>query len=720
MGTVYEAVQEHPRRIVAVKVLKRGIASRAAMRRFEYESQVLGRLRHPGIAQVHEAGTHDDGTGEVPFYAMEYIPNAKSISDYAREKRLGIRERLELFLRVCDAVHYGHQKGIVHRDLKPGNILVDSQGTVKIIDFGVARGTDSDMAVTTLQTDIGQLVGTLQYMSPEQCEADPHDIDTRSDVYTLGMVLYLLLCGHLPYDIRKSPALGPRTICEEQPAPLHVHDASLKGDVETIVLKALDKDRERRYQSAFELAQDIRRYLAGEPILARPPSLLYQVRLCVRRHKALFGAIVAVFFVLVGGIAVSMSLYFRSEAHRVRAERAVAVAEAVNKFINDVLLSAAPQERGPRVTLREILDTSSQEVPGRFADQPLVEASIRLTLANSYWGLGEYDVALRHAEKALELRRLHLGDEDPDTIDAMHTIGVLYKYKGWFDEAERMYVKVLEVRRRILGDGHPNTIDSMNNLAVLQRNQERFDAAEALYRDIVALSRRSLGTEDPKTLMATANLATLLWQAGELEEAEGLARDALESQIKVLGERHADTIHSMYILASIVDRQGRSDEAEELYRQALGGARAVYGDTHPFVTNVLHGVALMVRNRGDFQAAEPILREVLSIRRRTQGESHWETGKTQGDLGQCLTRLFRYEEAEQELLAAHRSLSAALGEESHWTRKVVLHLVALYEAWGRPQEAAAWQALVPASDGKSGNDTELPSPGGAVRTRTPR
>ncbi|MHC4695580.1 MAG: serine/threonine protein kinase, partial [Planctomycetota bacterium] len=201
MGKVYEAIQEHPRRTVAVKVMKQGIASRSALRRFEFESQLLARLRHPGIAQVFEAGTHDDGTGAVPYFAMEYIPNARSITAFAKDKKLGTRDRLRLFARVCDAVHHGHQKGIIHRDLKPGNILVDSNGDPKIIDFGVARGTDSDMAVTTLQTDVGQLIGTLQYMSPEQCAADPHDIDTRSDVYALGVVLYELLCDRVPYTV---------------------------------------------------------------------------------------------------------------------------------------------------------------------------------------------------------------------------------------------------------------------------------------------------------------------------------------------------------------------------------------------------------------------------------------------------------------------------------------------------------------------------------------
>ena len=240
MAVVYLAVQEHPRRTVALKLMKSGVTSRSALRRFEYESQILARLRHPSIAQVYEAGTHDDGTGGVPFFAMEYIASARTITDYANEKKLGARQRLELFVKVCEAVHHGHQKGIIHRDLKPGNILVDSSGEPKIIDFGVARATDSDMAVTTLQTDIGQLVGTVQYMSPEQCEADPADLDTRSDVYALGVVLYELLCGQLPYDVtRVAIHEAARVIREHSPARPSTINRTLRGDLETITLKAM-------------------------------------------------------------------------------------------------------------------------------------------------------------------------------------------------------------------------------------------------------------------------------------------------------------------------------------------------------------------------------------------------------------------------------------------------------------------------------------------------
>ncbi|MBG79762.1 MAG: hypothetical protein CMJ39_03505 [Phycisphaerae bacterium] len=309
MGTVYEAQQEQPRRRVAIKMMKRGITSRSALRRFEFESQTLARLHHPGIAQVYEAGTHDDGAGGVPYFIMEYIPNALTITDYADEKKLGTRERLQLFAKVCDAIQHGHLKGIVHRDIKPGNVLVDSSGQPKIIDFGVARSTDSDLAITTLQTDVGQLLGTLQYMSPEQCAADSSDIDTRSDIYALGVVLYELLAGRLPYDVRQAAIHeAVRMVREEEPTKLSSIDRHLRGDVETIALKALEKERERRYQSAAALEEDIDRYLAGDPISARRATAWYHLKRFACRHKTVFALTGSFVLLLIAATIVSLIL----------------------------------------------------------------------------------------------------------------------------------------------------------------------------------------------------------------------------------------------------------------------------------------------------------------------------------------------------------------------------------------------------------------------------
>jgi serine/threonine protein kinase len=301
-------------------VVKSSLESLEAVQRLEYEAQVLARLRHPGIAQIFDAGSYDDRETPVPYFVMEYIPNAQPITDYASDKKLDHRQRLELFLQLCDAVHHGHQRGIVHRDLKPSNILVDSTGRVRVIDFGVARATGADMAQAKAQTRVGQLIGSVHYMSPEQFEADPHDIDTRSDVYALGVVLYELLAGALPYDVSTSSIFDiAREVREGRLQQLSVHDKSLGGELEAIVHKALKKNRESRYQSAFGLAQDIRRYLAGEAVTARPSGFSYQIQVFARRNKALIGMVSAAFVLLVTGIIITSFLLVRVDAERRRA-----------------------------------------------------------------------------------------------------------------------------------------------------------------------------------------------------------------------------------------------------------------------------------------------------------------------------------------------------------------------------------------------------------------
>ena len=308
MGIVYEARQDQPDRVVALKVMKGGIASRSALRRFQYESAILGRLSHPAIAQVFEAGTHVEGGTHVPFFAMEFIPDARTITEYAGAGQLDLRQRLELFCQVCDGVHHGHQKGVIHRDLKPGNILVTACGQPKVIDFGVARVIDPEMTMALTQTEGDQLVGTLQYMSPEQLDGGSHELDTRSDVYALGIVLFELLCGQLPYDVTRSGIVeAARVIKEHAPHRPSTMRKSLQGDLDTIILKCLEKDRERRYQSAADLAGDLRRYLRNEPIEARRDSSFYVLRKNLQRHRwavviavAAFCAVIGIWLGLVG------------------------------------------------------------------------------------------------------------------------------------------------------------------------------------------------------------------------------------------------------------------------------------------------------------------------------------------------------------------------------------------------------------------------------------
>lgn len=519
MGTVYEAVQDKPRRSVAIKTMSHSVTSPSALRRFEYEAQLLARLRHPCIAQIYEAGTHDEGGTTVPFFAMEYIPNARPITEYAETKKLTSRDRLELFAKVCDAIHHGHQKGIIHRDLKPMNILVDSSGQPRIIDFGVARAIDSDMAGATQQTNVGQLVGTVQYMSPEQCDADPSDIDTRSDIYALGMVLYEMLCGSLPYDVSTvSICEAARLIREADPEKLRLQDPSLRGEVDTIVFKALAKDRDRRYQSAYGLAQDIRRYLAGEAIAARPPSFAYQVRVFARRNKTLIGAVAAVFVVLVAGIVVSSSMYGSAQRERLRAQAESVKALRTLDFLQHMLWTADPNKEGPEVRLVDLLNRYSAILPV-LEDEPEVEAAVRTTLGLGYQEMGLLDEAEPHLTRALALREELLGAEFPDTLSSMYHLAGLYHDQRQLDKVEPLTLRAYELRQQVLGEAHPDTLDSMSELAWLRQDQGRYAEAEQLKRQVVKMRRDLFGADDPGTQDAVADLAHTLVVQGNLDEA---------------------------------------------------------------------------------------------------------------------------------------------------------------------------------------------------------
>jgi serine/threonine protein kinase len=457
MGMVYEAEQDQPRRIVALKVIKPEIAVPELLRRFEQEAQALGRLHHPGIAQVYEAGTTYGRFGPQPYFAMELILS-DSLVRYAEMHKLSTRQRLVLMTEVCDAVHHAHQRGIIHRDLKPGNILVDEAGQPKILDLGVARVTNTD-AEATRQTDVGQIVGTLTYTSPEQVLADPMDLDIRSDVYALGVILFELLAGTLPYKIRPQLPESIRTICEEDPTRLGAVSRAYRGDIETIVGTALEKDRARRYSSAEKLGSDILRYLRDEPITARRPSATYRLQKFTRRHKALVTALAAIFLVLIGGIVVSTRA-------ATRARRAEQVANAVNDFLRNDLLAQASGNMQTRpgikadrdLKVRTALNRAAARISERFKTQPLVEASKRQTMANTYGDLGLYPDGQRQAERAFDLRRQVLGEKHPDTLNSMHYLAIAYLDQGKLGKAEIPFKLVLETRRRARREppGYPN------------------------------------------------------------------------------------------------------------------------------------------------------------------------------------------------------------------------------------------------------------------------
>ncbi len=660
MGTVYEALQDKPRRRVALKIIRPNITSPNTLRRFEYETQILARLQHPGIAQIYEVGLHQNGC-ELPYFAMEYIPNAQSITKYATAQNLSLSQRLELFARVCDAVHHGHQKGIIHRDLKPSNIVVDATsggegggGAPKVIDFGVARSIDSDVAVTTIQTNVGQLIGTLQYMSPEQCAADPNDLDIRTDIYALGVVLYELLCEQLPYVITsQSIPDAIQQVREATPTRPSTFNRTLRGDVETIVMKALSKDRERRYQSVAEFAADIRRYLSHEPIVARRPSAIYRFQKFARRHRAFVGAAAVTAIVLVGASVLSTTLYFKADQARVamdqqrsRAADAEARASAVNEFLIEDLLRAADPARSPNpdITMREVLDVAAQRLQGRFEQQPAVEAAVRDALVKTYRGLGLAEKALPHAERALQLHRTTA--EDPrDTIVAMGHLGMILQDLGRYDEAQPLYAEALQTSQRLYGDDTA-TAWAMNDLGVLEEKLSHLPEAESYFTDALDLCQRIGAEDDDVALNAMSNLAATYRIRGKYDQAEALTRESLDRYRQRFGEDHPNTLQIMSHLARLQLDMGRFDESEQTYRDALVRCRRVLGDDHLKTVKTVNDLGVLYLYMARWGDAEPLVRESLKRHEQLLGESHPDTLMSMSNLAALLSNVGRHDEAE--------------------------------------------------------------------------
>jgi serine/threonine protein kinase len=686
MGAVYEAEQEKPHRTVALKVVKPVRASAELVRRFDMEAQALGRLQHPGIARIYEAGTADTGSGPQPYFAMEYILG-KPLGEYAESHRLNTRHRLELMSRISEAVHHAHQRGIIHRDLKPGNILVDETGQPKILDFGVARVTDSD-AQATRQTDMGQLVGTLAYMSPEQVSGDPLELDTRSDVYALGVILYELLAGRLPYKTGGQLHEVVRVIQDEEPASLGAVDRMYRGDVETIAAKALEKDKGRRYASAAGLAGDIRRYLRDEPIIARPPSAAYQLRKFTKRNKALVAGVAAVFVVLVAGVIVSVSL-------TARANREAATAKAVSEFLqNDLLAQASaysqanPQTKpDPDLKVRTALDRAAAKIAGKFNKQPLVEASIRFTIGETYWDLGLFSEAQTQMERAADLRRSVLGERHPDTLRTMDRLAVTYYNQGKYGPAELIAVKVLEARRRLFGEDHPDTLTSMHVLADIYRFQRKDALAESLLVRALEGQRRVKGQEHPDTLDSMQSLAAVYRYRGKAAQAEPLLRRCLEIRGRVQGEEHPDTLSSAYDFALFNSDLGRYKEAETITARVLEVQHRTLGAEHPFTLASMRELAVIYRREGKYEQSESLLAKALADASRVMGADSAFAYSITAALGAVYLEEGKYAQAEVVLTPTLAGRRRLFGEENPQTLLALSLMVELHR--GRREYAAA-------------------------------
>ncbi len=728
-GAVYRAEQIEPvRRDVALKIIKPGMDSREIIRRFEAERQALALMNHVNVATVLDAGSTTAGR---PYFVMELVAGLP-IDEFCESRRLSVPDRLRLFVQVCRGVQHAHQKGLVHRDLKPSNLLVvsgegDSAPMAKVIDFGIAKALHQPANLSATR-EFRAMLGTPEYMSPEQVTLDG-DIDTRADIYALGGVLYKLLTGATPLqtDAASRPSFEEmlRAIRDQEPVkpsqrvrcavgwallPVPIEERTwsgmpaankgrtgvpilrkgaaqslsriLCGDLDWIVMKALEKDRARRYETVSELAADIERYLNHEPIAAGPPSAWYRASKFVRRHRATVttAAIASAVLVIAGltmfGVSyarISAALTTRDRAlvdlqnekqkldtaliavsgERNRANKQAAVAKAVNDFLReDVLALAAlgnqrdPAEQpNPNLTVRDALARAAKRIGTRFADEPLVEAAIRSTIGDSYRQLGEYSAARPHLERALELYRKGLGPEAAETLMAINRLANWHDNQGQPD-AIGLWLGVVEVGRRVHGLDHEATLTALNNLGVTYQKQGRLREAADYFQQALDGFRRSRGPLHPDTLTLTMNTANLLETNGDFAQAAALLKVVVATRVEQQGLENQDTLIARSNLALVQWRAGHFDEAERTLTDVLNSHRRLTGLNSDLTITSMNRLANFLLERGRFDEAEKLIRERLETVTRTQGRQHTAALAVLLDLGLLYYNQNRLTEAE--------------------------------------------------------------------------
>lgn len=646
---------------VAIKVIRD--ATPGMVRRFLAERRILALLEHPHIARLIDGGVTDDG---LPYFAMEYVAG-EPIDTYGASQALSLEARLTLIADTCEAVSWAHHHLVIHRDLKPSNILVTSSGEVKLLDFGIAKfvgaaGRDDDWTRT------GYRVLTPDFAAPEQIRGEA--ISTATDVYALGVLLYLLLTAERPYELRgKSAAEIERTICDiVPPRPSSVAPSAwrrrLRGDLDLIVMTALQKNPERRYQSPDALADDLRRFHAGRPILARPDSAPYRIGKFVTRHRTAVLTAAVLLAALVGAAS-------RERVLRTRAEVEARKAQEVGAFLVGVFDVADPYALqatdGANVTARELLDRGATRLDSTLGGQPEVQAELRGVLGRIYANLGLYDTATALLERALAQRRALVGPMDRGVATDMDRLGWALVAQDRYAEAEPLLRDALEYRRRLLGNGDLATAESLDHLATLYEQRGELDQAEPLHREALAIRRSRLGDTAVLVSASLNNLGVLMFRRSRYAEAESLYRRALDIDVRQLGEHHVTTAETMQNLAQALQLRGDLTEAERYYRRSLAAKRIVLGNAHPSVTIGLNNLAAMLARQLDrLDEGEALTREALALDRQLFGERHSFVAQSLANLGVILRLKGDFDEAEV-LLHQAMDINRSLFGDQHQT-----------------------------------------------------